>query len=153
MSLLNMVSVIIPPLLMLVVIVLSLKSSTAIEKIWQQFVALSIIAFIFTLISAALTHLTSTELNSAAFQPWLKVSELGSILAVLVQLLGTVIAAFSARYLEDEVGQRRYIAGLAGVLLAVQILLLADHWIVLIAVWALVGQALQHLLCFYADGM
>jgi NAD(P)H-quinone oxidoreductase subunit 5 len=151
MSLLNVVPVFIPPLLMLIVILLSFISSTTIEKLWQQFVILSIIAFIFTLISAALTHLTSTDLNSLEFQPWLKFSELGSILAILVQLLGTVIAAFSARYLEGEARQRRYIAGLAGVLLAVQILLLADHWVVLIAAWALVGQALQHLLCFYAD--
>ncbi len=36
-------------------------------------------------------------------------------------------------------------------LAAVHLLLLADHWLVLIAAWAAVGLALQHLLCFYTD--
>lgn len=31
------------------------------------------------------------------------------------------------------------------------LLLLADHWLVLIAAWAAIGLALQHLLCFYPD--
>jgi NAD(P)H-quinone oxidoreductase subunit 5 len=76
---------------------------------------------------------------------------LGQVLAVLVQLLGTVIGAFSARYLQGEAGQRRYIAALAGVLAAVHLLLMADHWLLLIAAWACVGMALKHLLCFYPD--
>ena len=42
-------------------------------------------------------------------------------------------------------------AALGAVLAAVHLLLLADHWVVLIAAWALVGTALQHLLCFYPD--
>ncbi|MFX5793821.1 NADH-quinone oxidoreductase subunit L, partial [Acinetobacter baumannii] len=53
--------------------------------------------------------------------------------------------------LQGERGQRRVIAALAATLAAVQLLLLADHWVVLIAAWAGVGVALQHLLCFYPD--
>ena len=86
--------------------------------------------------------------------PWpgvLKVSSIGLAMAALVQLLGTVIAVFSARYLQGEAGQRRYVAALAAVLAAVHLLLLADHWVALIAAWALVGVALQHLLCFYPE--
>ena len=75
----------------------------------------------------------------------------GAWVAVLVQLLGTVIGVFSSRYLQGETGQPRYVAALAGVLAAVHLLLLADHWLVLIAAWAAVGLALQHLLCFYTD--
>ena len=81
----------------------------------------------------------------------LQTSPLGLILALLVQLLGTVIGGFSARYLQGEAGQRSYVAALATVLAAVHLLLMADHWLVLIAAWALVGVALQHLLCFYPD--
>lgn len=81
----------------------------------------------------------------------LQVTPLGLSMALLVQLLGTVIAGFSARYLQGEAGQRRYVAALAAVLAAVHLLLLADHWAILIAAWALVGAALQHLLCFYPD--
>mgnify|MGYP006173084959 CR=1 FL=1 len=40
---------------------------------------------------------------------------------------------------------------LAGVLASVHTLLLADHWWVLIAAWALVGVALQQLLVFYPE--
>ena len=80
-----------------------------------------------------------------------KATPLGLVMAVLVQLLGTVIAAFSARYLQGEGGQHRYVAALAGVLAAVHLLLLADHWLLLIAAWACVGVVLQRLLCFYPD--
>ncbi|MFN2322047.1 MAG: NADH-quinone oxidoreductase subunit L [Trueperaceae bacterium] len=81
----------------------------------------------------------------------LEATTLGLIVAVLVQLLGTVVAGFSARYLEGEAGQRRYVAALAGVLASVHLLLLADHWLVLVAAWAAVGMTLQPLLCFYPD--
>lgn len=83
--------------------------------------------------------------------PWLAWTPLGGLLAALVQLLGTVIGAFSARYLEGEDGQTRYAAALAAMLAAVHLLLLANHWLVLIAAWSLIGVALQHLLCFYGD--
>ena len=36
-------------------------------------------------------------------------------------------------------------------LASVQILLMAQHWIVLIAAWSLTGFALHQLLCFYPD--
>ncbi|MCG2584757.1 NADH-quinone oxidoreductase subunit L [Massilia sp. TS11] len=81
----------------------------------------------------------------------LMTTPLGLAMALLVQLLGTVIAAFSARYLAGEARQQRYVSALAQVLAAVQVLLLANHWVVLIGAWALVGTALQQLLCFYAD--
>lgn len=81
----------------------------------------------------------------------LQTSTLSLFMASLVQLLGTVIGAFSARYLQGEAGQRRYIAALSAVLAAVHLLLMADHWLLLISAWVLVGMALQHLLCFYPE--
>ena len=83
--------------------------------------------------------------------PGLAATLTGAWMALLVQLLGTVIGAFSSRYLQGEPGQLRYVAALAGVLAAVHVLVLADHWLVVIAAWAAVGWALQHLLCFYRD--
>ncbi len=76
---------------------------------------------------------------------------LSLVVALLVQSLGAVIGAFSARYLQGEPGQRRYVAALAMVLAGVHLLLMADHWLLLIAAWAFVGIALQDLLCFYPD--
>lgn len=81
----------------------------------------------------------------------LGVSTTGAWVAVLVQLLGTVIGSFSLRYLQGEPGQSRYVAAFGGVLVGVHLLLLAGHWAVLIAAWAAVGMAMQRLLCFYPD--
>ncbi len=83
--------------------------------------------------------------------PFIALSLSGAWVALLVQLLGTAIGVFSSRYLEGERGQARYAAALCGVLAAVQVLLLADHWLLLIGSWAAAGLALQRLLCFYAD--
>jgi NAD(P)H-quinone oxidoreductase subunit 5 len=92
---------------------------------------------------------------SSAWGSVLALTPLGAIVAVLVQGLAVVIASFSARYLQGDAqglaGQRRYAWALAGVLASVQVLLLADHWVLLIAAWAAVGACLQHLLCFYGD--
>ncbi|WP_297908138.1 NADH-quinone oxidoreductase subunit L [Thiomonas sp.] len=83
--------------------------------------------------------------------PGLALSRLGPWMALLVQFLGTVIGAFSSRYLQGEPRQRRYAAALAAVLAGVQLLLLADHWLVLIVAWYLIGAALHRLLCFYPE--
>lgn len=53
--------------------------------------------------------------------------------------------------IEGEPRQRGYIVALAAVLFAVHMLLLANHWLVLIVAWSMVGIALQNLLCFYQD--
>ena len=71
--------------------------------------------------------------------------------SLLVQALGSVIISFSARYLEGEPRQGRYAMALCGVLTAVHLLLLADHWAILIIAWASVGLALHPLLCCYED--
>ena len=71
--------------------------------------------------------------------------------ALLVQALGGVIGAFARRYLQGEPAQGSAVRGLASVLAAVHLLLLADHWLLLIGAWMAVGQALHGLLCFYPD--
>jgi len=112
---------------------------------WKLFQSLSFGA----LLLAVLALLSGANLSH--WSGVLTASTISLALAVLVQLLGTVIGGFSARYLQGEPGQHRYIAALAAVLAAVHVLLLADHWVLLIAAWACVGVALQHLLCFYKD--
>ena len=115
------------------------------DGLWRGLTALSVAALVFSLLAVFMAA------NIQSLLPWLRPTRLGMGLAVLVQLLGTVIAVFSSRYLEGEHRQRRYMAALAGVLASVHLLLLADHWAVLIVAWAVVGVALQHLLCFYPD--
>lgn len=105
--------------------------------------------------SAGAAVLQAISPSQAAWGELLVLTPLSATLAVLVQGLAGVIASYSGRYLQGDVqglaGQRRYTAALAGVLASVQMLLLADHWVLLIAAWAAVGACLQHLLCFYAD--
>ena len=134
-----------PVALMAVAVLLARLSQVSTPQLWRMFQALCYATLVLTGFSA-LAGPSSLRLPAN-----LHASPFGLILALLVQMLGTVICGFSARYLQGEAGQRRYIAALAGVLATVHLLLLADHWLVLIAAWALVGGALQHLLCFYPD--
>lgn len=117
---------------------------------WTRFQRLSVVALSSTVASLGL-QLAAAPGAPGSTLPGLGATLTGAWVAVLVQLLGTVIGAFSSRYLQGEPGQPRYVAALGGVLAAVHLLLLADHWLVLIAAWAAVGLALQHLLCFYKD--
>ena len=137
--------VLMPAILMVAALLLSLRPVPSVVRLWRVFMLLSGAALVCTLIAAFVGQ------KFPELRPWLSASPLGMALAVLVQLLCTVIAAFSSRYLDGEPGQQRYVTALAGVMAAVHLLLMADHWVVLITAWALVGVALQHLLCFYPD--
>ena len=140
-----MASVGLPVALMLLAMLLAQRPSVAAAALWRTFARLSAAALVFAALAAIL------PIPNHLLKPWMHATALGSVLGLLVQLLGSVIGAFSSRYMEGEAAQQRYITPLAGVLCAVHVLLLADHWIVLISAWALVGLALQHLLCFYQD--
>lgn len=105
-----------------------------------------------SLSTIALTGLClAAGISGAQWTGVIMATSFGLVLALLVQVLGKVIASFSARYLEGEANQRGYIGALAVVLCSVHLLVIADNWLLLIAAWAAVGVALQHLLCFYPD--
>lgn len=114
-------------------------------RLWSLFQAVSFAALAFIAMSLLMGA------NGVHWPGAVTPTSLSLVLALLVQLLGTVIGAFSARYLEGEVGLRRYVRALAAVLAGVHLLLIADHWLLLIVAWASVGIALQHLLCFYPN--
>lgn len=143
------------PLLPLLLMTLALAwptreaaSPTATRPAWRPLQALCAAAWLAALASLLLQLLAPRSLPAAG---WPSASALSAAVALLVQTLGWVIAAFSRRYLAGEPGQAAYRRALAGVLAAVQLLLLADHWLLLIAAWAATGVALQTLLCHYAE--
>lgn len=138
-------AVVLGPLALMLCVALPARLGwSTVPGLWRTFRCLSAGA----LALAALT----VWLGPPRLQPsGLHASALGLAIALLVQALGTVIGAFSARYLHGENGQRQYVAALGAVLATVHLLLLADHWLVLIVAWALAGTALQGLLCFYPD--
>lgn len=132
----------------------ALGCGTRSEKAWRGFRILTMTALLGAVLAFALRFVPTdmaADLGGDPAGSWLASTTLGAWMAVLVQLLGTVIGAFSARYLQGESEQSRYAASLAGVLAAVQVLLLANHWLVLIAAWAAIGSILEQLLCFYRD--
>jgi NAD(P)H-quinone oxidoreductase subunit 5 len=140
------------PIAAMVLAILSVRfTAPAASWYWRTFLALSVVALFAALVAPMLAAFDTLGRGDGGLAPWLRSTPLGMAMAVLVQLLGTVIGVFSWRYLEGEGRQRRYLAGLAGVLASVQLFLLADHWVVMVVAWALVGRALQHLLCFYAE--
>jgi NAD(P)H-quinone oxidoreductase subunit 5 len=118
--------------------------------VWRRLRGLALAALAAAVASGALRLLSPADAATAVL-PGLALSTAGAWMAVLVQFLGATIAFFSSRYLDGEPGQPRYAAALGGVLVAVHLLLLADHWVALVLAWAGVGVALQSLLCFYAD--
>lgn len=131
--------------LMAVAFIASRFSPWSITMLWKVFQTLSLVALAMTIVAAA------SGARSPIWPGWITTSEFSLVLAALVQGLGTVISGFSSRYLHGEAGQRRYAAMLAAVLACVHLLLLADHWLLLIAAWAGVGLALDPLLCFYPE--
>lgn len=140
-----------PGLLMLLCAALARWGGLPPARAWAWFNRLSLASAAVALALLAGSLLRPHGALPAPLDGWLAATLLGTVVALLVQCLGTVIGAFSARYLQGEAGQRRYLGALAAVLAAVHLLLLADHWAVLIAGWALVGLALDRLLCFYPE--
>jgi len=124
------------------------------ETVWKLFRVLLTAALAFTLVQPLLHGCAPSSISTGGANralPWVDASGLTVWMAALVQLLGSVIGVFSTRYLQGEQGVGRYACAFAGVLASVHLLLLANHWLVLIGAWAAVGFALQHLLCFYPE--
>lgn len=142
-----------PPVLMSLAALHSRLRPGRNEEAWRVFAGVSWLALAFAAGGSLLGGLgLRPDLESGwRVGPGLATNTPGLWLAVLVQFFGTVIGAFSARYLQGEPRQSRYVAALAAVLAGVQLLLLSDHWIPLIAAWAAVGAAMQRLLCFYPE--
>ena len=131
--------------IMILVAMLTRLHRISTPTLWLVFRRASFLAMV---LAGALVFISPIHM---AMPSIFQASTLSLTIAFLVQLLGTIISAFSSRYLEGEHGQRGYIAAFSIVLGAVHVLLLADHWVVLILAWALVGIALQRLLCFYPE--
>lgn len=126
------------------------RRNADVPAVWRRFRVLAMVGLAGTAASLGLQTLATPNVP-VPLVIGLAVDLTGAWMALLVQLLGTVIGVFSSRYLQGEPGQLRYVAALGGVLAAVHVLLLANHWLLLIAAWATVGLCLQHLLCFYSD--
>jgi NAD(P)H-quinone oxidoreductase subunit 5 len=150
---LNFVLALLPALLMAAAAFWSRWGAAPIPRMWQRFNVLAWVALAFSLL-ALITQLTLVPAYSVAGagdHMWLAANQFGAWVSLLVQLLGTAIAVFSSKHLQGEPRQPVYIVALAAVLASVHFLLLANHWVVLIAAWAVIECAMDFLLCFYRD--
>src|SRR5512137_3066316 len=73
------------------------------------------------------------------------------VFALLVAFIGWIVLRFSARYLEGEPGNRRYVTSLLATLAAIMGLAAADHLGVTLAMWVATSIGLHGLLVFYPD--
>lgn len=149
-SLFLAISALIPFVIMLIAGLAGLNSKLSTQQHWRVFKSSAWLGLSFTL-STCLLHILYQPTFHNVVLPGLAVSAVQSLVALLVQLLGTVIGVFSSRYMQGEARQSLFIASFAGVLASVHLLVLADHWLVLIAAWAAIGLVLQQLLCFYQE--
>ncbi|TAL73989.1 MAG: NADH-quinone oxidoreductase subunit L [Rhodanobacter sp.] len=144
----------IPALLMVAAALRAYASGHTLPRhMWRTFNALALLALAFAaaalvleLLAAHSGHAVTTGIGN-----WLAINQFGTWVSLLVQLLGAAIGIYSSKHLEGEPRQRVYIAALAAVLASVHLLLLANHWVVLIAAWAAIEWAMHYLLCFYRD--
>lgn len=152
--LLDFIFALLPVLLMLLAALITYTSSLrlSLQQHWKTFIVLAYTALISAVIALGFQLYIYYVNSPHAFDRfWLAPNLFGAWVSLLVQLLGTAIAVFSSKHLQGEPRQPVYIAALAGVLGFVHLLLLANHWLVLIVAWALIGWAMHFLLCFYKD--
>ena len=149
----NFVSAVAPAILMVLAAATAHWTGEDTRRMWRQFNALAlfalvlaVVALVTELVAAAVDHGTSTGVDG-----WLAINQFGAWVSVLVQLLGAAVGIYSSKHLEGEPRQGVYVTSLAAVLAAVHLLLLANHWVVLIAAWAAIEWAMYGLLCFYKD--
>lgn len=140
-----------PPLLMLVAAMFVQSQQISVTYAWKMFSGLAWLGLGFTLINLGMPILLPETANPTLPIRGIGTSALQVWMAILVQFLGTVIGIFSSRYLQGESHQRRFIGAFSLVLMFVHLLLLADHWLVMILSWASIGYALEKLLCFYPE--
>lgn len=76
---------------------------------------------------------------------------LGTTVALLIALLAWVIVNYSARYLEGESGQARFVRAMLFTLAAVAVLVVSRHLVVIVLAWTATSLGLHSLLTFYGD--
>lgn len=142
-----------PAAVMVLAVILARWGVSAPSRLWHRFNALALCALAFALAALVVELLVARAGHDTTLgaDRWLAINQFGAWVSLLVQFLGVAIGIYSSRHLEGEPRQRTYVAALAAVLTSVHVLLLANHWIVLITAWAAIQWAMHDLLCFYPD--
>lgn len=121
------------------------------HSVWQTYIRCAWGGLWFALFGAVAVFYQTTQHLPTMAPGLLAISPIQAVMTLLVQVLGLVIGVFSSRYLEGEARQTRFVVALSLVLAAVHVLLIANHWWLMIVAWGLIGSFLRELLCFYED--
>lgn len=140
-----------PAVLMAVGAVWARAGHGSVRALWYWFNATALAALVLSVVALVGQLGWPPEHAPIGFDGWLASNLFGAWVSVLVQLLGAAIGVYSSKHLFGEPRQRVYIASLSAVLAAVHLLLLANHWAVLIVSWAAIQWAMHYLLCFYRN--
>ncbi len=114
------------------------------RQAWRIALAVGALGLLVTVLLAAATLLWSQF--SA-----LNVDKLGLTGALLVSLLGWVIIHYSARYLDGEPNQERFVSAMLFTLAAVNLLVISQQLLVIVLAWTATSIGLHFLLTHYQE--
>jgi NADH-quinone oxidoreductase subunit L len=81
----------------------------------------------------------------------LVVQPLTAVLALLVAVVGSLVVVYAVGYMEDEGGKTRFFAQMSFFVAAMQTLVIAGDWVLLLATWELIGLSSYALIGFYFE--
>jgi NAD(P)H-quinone oxidoreductase subunit 5 len=110
-------------------------------KIAQITAVTGLLATLFTVVAALLQSFSSAHAQDAV----------GLTAALLIAALGWVIINYSARYLNGEPDQARFVRAMLFTLTAVCVLVVSRHLLVIVLAWTGTSLGLHHLLTFYRE--
>jgi NADH-quinone oxidoreductase subunit L len=93
-------------------------------------------------------HVMSTGESMVGFGGLIVFNELSSILIVYISILGLVIRKYSAKYMWDEAGYKRFFILLNLIFTAIYLLVMSNHLVVLAIGWQLMSMSLYFLVSF-----
>ena len=82
---------------------------------------------------------------------WIRLDAVGVVMVSLVSFLGWVIVRYSQSYLAGDLQERSYVGRLLITLGMVGLVVVTNHFVVMVLAWTATSVALHRLLTFYSD--
>lgn len=140
-----------PLMLMVLTSVFAHLNLSDVRKKWQMLIGAVTAGLLMTIANSIYLALQGGISSELFLFDLLAISPFQVATSLLVQLLGLVIGTFSYRYLDGEPRQAYFVKHFAMVLASVHLLLIANHWLIMIVAWSAVGFFMRQLLCFYPE--
>ncbi len=137
------------PLAAMVAILLVRRAAPALALLG---VSASLIGAVFTLVSVASGARYATTLPGLPDLPLrLVATPMTAVLAVIVAVVGAFVMLYAVGYMEEESGKVRFFAQMSFFVAAMETLVLAGDWVLLLAAWEMIGLASYMLIGFWYE--